>query len=396
MVWKFTIFLNREFCADDRLSVFTEMQTQPSVSFTICDSGVFHLHLLITLLQVMSERDLLKKSLASHRATTKSEKRKSRAQEEGRGTGVKLIRNYFSDFGGRVRRKNQDQYGNDEPASIQPGGSEIIPLDASIGVGDFLNSLDLEQDVIEERRNKFKKKKREANQETEWKSRMKDKEDAREAWDYKRDMVFVHYIRIHSFTERQCCSCKKITSYPVPCFTCKQDLCSRCDFITHSKLVLHNREICLNGEDKRFLQQSEFLFDDEETITEKEVSVSLLVPSCQYCKRTSTSTTKPGSRDVAVITADGRWDMKSTVVECSAFSYWFEAKGDDYFAYGFHPSSAIDETSFDLICTELLEWCWHFQHKMPGISLNKVIETIQELSETHNRVSYNSWFCHFI
>ncbi|XP_045032102.1 uncharacterized protein LOC116927523 [Daphnia magna] len=134
-------------------------------------------------------------------------------------------------------------------------------------------------------------KRREANQETEWKGRMKDKEDA---WDYKRDIVFDHYIRTHSYTERQCCCCKKITSYPVRCFTCKQDLCSRCDLITHCKLVLHNREICLNGEDKRFLHQNEFLSDDEETIKVKD------------CKKTNTSTTKPGSRDVVVITANGK------------------------------------------------------------------------------------------
>ncbi|KZS09555.1 Uncharacterized protein APZ42_026211 [Daphnia magna] len=221
---------------------------------------------------------------------------------------------------------------------------------------------------------------------------MKDKEDA---WDYKRDIVFDHYIRTHSYTERQCCCCKKITSYPVRCFTCKQDLCSRCDLITHCKLVLHNREICLNGEDKRFLHQNEFLSDDEETIKVKEVSVPILVPSCPDCKKTNTSTTKPDFISNIFICISCRWDMKSTVVECSACSFWFEAKAEDFFVSGFQLSSAIDETSFYLICTELLEWCWHFQQRMPGISMNKVIETIQELSEMHNRLSYNCWFCLF-
>ena len=78
--------------------------------------------------------------------------------------------------------------------------------------------------------------------------------------------------------------------------------------------------------------------------------------------------------------------MKSTIVECKC-GYWFEARAEDYFASGFQPSSAVDETSFYLICTELLEWCWHLQHKMPGISMNKVVETIQEVSESHNRVN---------
>jgi hypothetical protein len=85
--------------------------------------------------------------------------------------------------------------------------------------------------------------------------------------------------------------------------------------------------------------------------------------------------------------------MKSTVVECNVCLYWFEAKAEDYFVSGFQPSSAVDETSFFLICTDLLDWCWHFQHKMPGISMNKIVETIQEISEQHNRVSCNFFFC---
>lgn len=86
--------------------------------------------------------------------------------------------------------------------------------------------------------------------------------------------------------------------------------------------------------------------------------------------------------------------MKSTVLECNSCSYWFETRAEDYFASGFQPSSAVDESSFYLVCTELLEWCWHFQHKMPGISMNKVVETIQEMSEFHYRVRYN-WICLF-
>lgn len=42
----------------------------------------------------------------------------------------------------------------------------------------MIHSIDLEEDVIAESKNQFKKKKREFNEESEWKSRMKDKEDA--------------------------------------------------------------------------------------------------------------------------------------------------------------------------------------------------------------------------
>lgn len=55
--------------------------------------------------------------------------------------------------------------------------------------------------------------------------------------------------------------------------------------------------------------------------------------------------------------------MKLTIVECTTCRYWFKAKAEDYFASGFQPSSAVDETSFYLICTELLDECWHFHQK---------------------------------
>ncbi|KZS05449.1 Uncharacterized protein APZ42_031356 [Daphnia magna] len=81
--------------------------------------------------------------------------------------------------------------------------------------------------------------------------------------------------RSHSYTEHQCDGCKKIITYPNRCcFTCKKDLCSKCDFETHYKLVLHNRDICVNGEDARFLRPSKFLFN-KGTVTMKSNLASL-------------------------------------------------------------------------------------------------------------------------
>ena len=97
---------------------------------------------------------------------------------------------------------------------------------------------------------------------------MKDKEDA---WDYKRNVVFEHFISSCSYTERQCGTCKEITHFPIRCFTCKQDLCSKCDLITHCKLVLHNREICVDGEDVKFLKQSEFVSEEGAIIVQGKV-----------------------------------------------------------------------------------------------------------------------------
>nr|CAH0108882.1 unnamed protein product [Daphnia galeata] len=262
------------------------------------------------------------------------------------------------DLKGRGRGR-VTQYDEVVAVSNQEGASEITPSNERSGVQDIIHSVSLEQDIIEASILQLNKKKKEANQESEWKTRMKDKEDA---WDSKRDAVFQNYISSCSYSVSKCGVCEKVTN-PVRCFTCKQDFCSKCDMITHRKLVLHNREVCENGENLKFLRQNEFISEDGYITVE--VSLPLLVPSCPECKSPHSCTTKPGSRDVAVVTAN--------------------AKPEDYFASGFQPSSDVDETSFYLICTDLLDWCWHFQHKMPGISMNKIVETIQEISEQHNR-----------
>ncbi|EFX67758.1 hypothetical protein DAPPUDRAFT_115174 [Daphnia pulex] len=78
---------------------------------------------------------------------------------------------------------------------------------------------------------------------------------------------------------------------PVRCFTCKQDFCSKCDMVTHRKLVLHNREVCENGENFKFLRQNEFISEDGYITVEE-------------WKSPHSCTTKPSSRDVAVVTAN--------------------------------------------------------------------------------------------
>ena len=88
---------------------------------------------------------------------------------------------------------------------------------------------------------------------------MKDKEDACDA---KRDAVFQNYISSRSYCASKCGVCEKVTN-PVCCFTSKQDFCSKCDMITHRKLlVLHNREVCENGENFKILRQNEFISED--------------------------------------------------------------------------------------------------------------------------------------
>ena len=61
-------------------------------------------------------------------------------------------------------------------------------------VKSLTHSAALEQDIIEASILQFNKTKKGANQEIEWKTRIKDKEDA---WYSKSDAVFQHYIGSH-------------------------------------------------------------------------------------------------------------------------------------------------------------------------------------------------------
>nr|CAH0112055.1 unnamed protein product [Daphnia galeata] len=252
----------------------------------------------------MSGRDLKLDSLARHKARTKAKKRK-------KDTSPKRSGNFFRNFGrgrGRGRVTQSDEV---VAVSNQEGDSEITLSNERSGVQDIIHSVSLEQDIIEASILQLNKKKKEANQESQWKTRMKDKEDA---WDSKRDAVFQNYISSRSY------SCPFLYCLPalLPSFA---------------------------GAFLSRMQKPSFVYYET------------------WFKRRSRSYS-----------------------QCQQlWSAMFEAKAEDYFASGFQPSSAVDETSFYLICTDLLDWCRHFQHKMPGISMNKIVETIQEISEQHNR-----------
>ena len=73
----------------------------------------------------MSDRDVLKDSLARHRARTKAEKRKSDAVEQGQ-VSVKRLGNFFRSFG-RSRGRNDTQSYQVVSASYHESASEITP-----------------------------------------------------------------------------------------------------------------------------------------------------------------------------------------------------------------------------------------------------------------------------
>ncbi|EFX65343.1 hypothetical protein DAPPUDRAFT_117336 [Daphnia pulex] len=138
----------------------------------------------------------------------------------------------------RGRDRNVNQPDEVVTVSNQEVASEITPSNERSGVGlqDIIHSVALEQDIIEASILQFNKKKKEANQE---------------------------------------------------------NFCSKCDMITHRKLVPHNREVCENGENLKFLRQNEFISEDGYITVEE-------------CKNPHSCSTKPGSRDVTVVTANGK------------------------------------------------------------------------------------------
>ena len=143
------------------------------------------------------------------------------------------------------------------------------------------------------------------------------------------------------------------------------------------------------------------------------MSLPLLVPSCPECKSPHSCTTKPGSRDVAVVTANGKWgqlqrywyinrfrlitvhfdfrslgyEVNSCGVQC--LPLLVRSKSGRLFCFWL---SAIIHCRWDFILSHLY---WSsglvlaFSTQTPGISMNIIVETIQEISEQHNRVSCN-------
>ncbi|EFX71997.1 hypothetical protein DAPPUDRAFT_255017 [Daphnia pulex] len=176
----------------------------------------------------------------------------------------------------RGRGRNVTQPDEVVTVSNQEGASEITPSNERSGVQDIIYTVALKLDIIEASILQFNKKKKEANQESELKTRKKDKEDA---WDSKRDAVFQNYNSSRSYSA---------------------NFCSKCDMTANWYYTI--REVCENGQNLKFLRQNEFIIEDGYITVE--VFLPLL-PSCPECKSPHSCTTKPGSRDVAVVTANG-------------------------------------------------------------------------------------------
>jgi hypothetical protein len=144
-------------------------------------------------------------------------------------------------------------------------------------------------------------------------------------------------------------------------------LCNVCDENVHTQFVLHDRMISHDhGTSLSSLAQYQFL-DSERKIVVKDVSLPCFMSTgCVTCGSKSNLSVTNGSREVAVITTAGRFDIKTSAFYCSPCETTFEARTEDYVVSGYWPGTANDE-SFYLMDSYFLVIWYHLQHKSPSI-----------------------------
>ncbi|XP_045026109.1 uncharacterized protein LOC123470196 isoform X1 [Daphnia magna] len=206
-----------------------------------------------------------------------------------------------------------------------------------------------------------------------------------QAWHTKRGLIHNHVLSSLSFCGGYCSDCEKFEEKVIRCESCRRNLCSSCDLITHRRMVFHTRVIS-DGISRSFLLPHQFLNDNRE-IMEKNVPVPCFLPEiCLNCGAFNTLVNKIGCKNVAVITTEGRFDLTSAAFGCKGCTLIFEARAEDYIASGFWPASPEDD-SYYLFCRDFLRQWFHLQHKSPSISRAAYIGAALEASDEHCRVS---------
>ena len=117
--------------------------------------------------------------------------------------------------------------------------------------------------------------------------------------------------------------------------------------------------------------------------------LSCYIPEeCPFCGKTDTLNVTGGLRNIAVVTHEGRFDLKSTSFECEDDDCGtiFEAKAKHYTASGYWPGTA-DEKSFFLFSKSFLQLWYQLEHKSPSISNKAVCEGLSNIAEERGRVS---------
>lgn len=86
----------------------------------------------------------------------------------------------------------------------------------------------------------------------------------------------------------------------------------------------------------------------------------------------------------------GRFDMKASAFKCASCGFYREAEIEEYIVSGYWPGIVDPRGSYFISEEQLLTW-YHLQHKSPGVSRNKYLETLESISAENNRVS-NTYF----
>ncbi|KAK4021624.1 hypothetical protein OUZ56_003535 [Daphnia magna] len=114
------------------------------------------------------------------------------------------------------------------------------------------------------------------------------------------------------------------------------------------------------------------------------VHVPLFLPTeCSNCRAEGSLKCQAGSKSIAVITRDGRFDLSNTSFCCLKCLCIAEASVEVYLQSGFWPGCPTSLTY--LFSTDVLEHWTHLKDQLPGSSERKYLTILEELSKTRGR-----------
>ncbi|XP_045023780.1 uncharacterized protein LOC116918432 isoform X2 [Daphnia magna] len=147
----------------------------------------------------------------------------------------------------------------------------------------------------------------------------------------------------------RCKQCHMETTICVRCASCKEVLCFECDFSYHRTRPFHTRQ-CMQLDSSFPLKPTQFL-DPSGNIFDKYVHVPLFLPTeCSNCRAEGSLKCQAGSKSIAVITRDGRFDLSNTSFCCSKCLCIAEASVEMYWNIGLISSiSCRGPQNFDVI-----------------------------------------------
>lgn len=205
----------------------------------------------------MDEFKLLNKNMKKEK---NKKARRAKLVVSGRGHGVK----YLGNFSALMRsNKSTSLTGSNKvkQAVIESNLETVFEKENNFGTHNLQELVTDMRAALGQEWNIQKKKRKDRIEnnkiETEWKKRMKDKE---EKWNQRRESVLEHCIAFQGFKDCLCQGCDAVVEKAsVRCNTCAMILCPMCDSITHHRSVLHDRNVLLDDMSLIHLAQNQFL-----------------------------------------------------------------------------------------------------------------------------------------